>query len=81
MVADIYYDVKIFSASMADKSTVLLLISIVANTQWPIEHMDMKSAYIHTLFKYIQSVYTYIYSIRRERMEPTYMGRRLENFL
>lgn len=42
---------------MADKSTIRLLISIAADRQWPVEHMDMKSAYIHTLFQYIKSVH------------------------
>lgn len=57
MVPNVHYDPRKCSASMADKSTMRLLISIAADRKWPIEHMDMKSAYIHTLFRYLQSVY------------------------
>lgn len=57
MIPDIHYDPKKCSAPMANKATVRLLISIATDRQWPLEKMDMKSAYKRTLFKYIQSVY------------------------
>lgn len=57
MILSIHYVSKKCSEPMADKDTVRLLISIVADRKWTIEHMDMKSAYIKALLKYIQSVY------------------------
>lgn len=42
---------------MADKSTIRILISIAADRQWPVEHIDMKSAYLHTVFKFLQDVH------------------------
>lgn len=57
MIPNIHYDPKTFSAPMADKATVRILISIAAENKWPLEHTDMKSAFIHTLFKYVQIVY------------------------
>lgn len=74
MIPDIHYGPKKCSAPMAEKSSVCLIIFIAEYRQWSFEHMDMKSAYIHTLFKYMQIV---LYASRHEKMVLKNMGKPL----
>lgn len=57
MLPDIHFDPRKTSAPTADKATIRTLVAIAAQNDWPMEHMDMKFAYINTLFKYWKAVY------------------------
>lgn len=57
MVFEVHYDPLKTSAPMADKSSVRLVTSIASQRGWILKHMDMKSTYIHTIFKYLHRVY------------------------
>lgn len=57
MVPSVHFDPTQTSVPMADKHTVRIVTSKAAERGWPLEHMDMASAYIHTKFKYDKDVF------------------------
>lgn len=61
MEPDIHFDPPKISVPMADKAAVRLLISIVAQKRWKMEHMGMKSSYIHTIVTYMFKLFNAVY--------------------
>lgn len=57
MVSAIHFDPTQTSAPMEYKLSIRVVTSIAADKGWPLEHLDMASAYIHTDFKYDKEVY------------------------
>ena len=51
------YDPEQVTNYMADKTTVRLLLAIAASQNWPLEHMDISSAYLHEMFPQTKPVY------------------------
>ena len=47
MTPGTHYDPEQVTTYMAGKTTVRLLLAIAASQNWPLEHMDISSAYLH----------------------------------